>query len=493
MSVADGKLTVKVHRYGWVDTQLDGKPKYQGLEDDEKSPVLATAEFDLEALAAKGAGAKTPVNGPKWADSVTATVQAQRDQIATLQSLGTRTASTRAAEATAWQTAVIAIQYQLFGGDLPMKLAGKYATDADLQEDALDLLDRALDALSNATNLFAATDPEGTGIFDHYATDVPDNANTPAREDLGDFIYYDAATDRRWETTGNNRTLSAFLGEREHKVIASLGTTDYTRFGVWYRIGAVSAERFADDHAPKGVKKNEGGPGSFAYSTLDPTMAGNATNPAFPVGGSASFVGETVAIMDEDTLTGTARVDVSWAAAAALAPNFNVAGSMSLTLGDLADSTGDPLAYAPANRKLTDGTPARAEGYEIAEIVFSGMDIKVGLPGANSGNLIVGAETKVTGTDTDTYTYAEIGLTPPVDVRYRLSAIGMPDQTGKEGTDKAETGVAALFVGQGVDGPLGVIGTFTLDDPNVARVHADGITVEEGTEVIFGGFGADIP
>ena len=49
-----------------------------------------------------------------------------------------------------------------------MKLDGNYAGDTDLQEDALDLLDRALDALANANNLFAALDPEGTGIFDHY-------------------------------------------------------------------------------------------------------------------------------------------------------------------------------------------------------------------------------------------------------------------------------------------------------------------------------------
>ena len=29
---------------------------------------------------------------------------------------------------------------------------------------------------------------------------------------------------------------------------------------------------------------NHGGPGTFAYSPLDPTMAGSTTNPAFPDG-----------------------------------------------------------------------------------------------------------------------------------------------------------------------------------------------------------------
>ena len=512
VSVADGKLTVKVHRYGWADLvdDADNILTYQGLTDADGENVLATAEFDLEALAANGAGAKTTVNGPKWADSVMETVQAQRDQIATLQSLGTRTESTRAAEATAWQTAVNAVQYQLFGGNLPNKLVGDYGADMDLQEDALDLLDRVLDALSNANNLFAATDPDGTGIFDRMMdedlngdgvianTDTTGDGVVDDQDDreVGDpFIVYDATADRRWEFAGNNRALGAFLGEREHKVVASLGMTSYTRFGVWYRIGAVSAERFANDPTPgNGVKKNEGGPGSFAYSPLDPTMAGNLTNPAFPIGGSASFVGETVAIMDEDTLTGTARVDVSWASATTATPldlevsadgttdTGSHAGTMSVTLGDLVDSTGDPLTY------FVDGTSTGA-GQEIAEIVFDGMNIQVGLPGGNSGQLIVGTATAGEVVDEVTpSTYGEFSLTPADDVRYRLAAIGMDDQ---EGVGTAS--VAALFVGQGVDGPLGVIGTFTLDDANVARVNAAGTGVEEGTVPIYGGFGADIP
>ena len=526
VSVADGKLTVKVAQFGWQrGTDTTNPVQYVVTTDDSANDPLTpadnsddelvrvTAEFDLETLAGKAAGAKTTVNGPKWTDSVMATVQAQRDQIATLQSLGTRTASTRTAEAAAWQVAVDAIQYQLFGGHMPMKLSGDYATDTDLQEDALGLLDRALDALSNATKLFAALDPDGTGIFDHYWIDANSDTVVDADE-IEDFIYYDlnantGAGDRRWETTGNNRALGAFLGEREHKVIASLGTTNYTRFGVWYRIGAVSAERDGAGVTPnagRGVKKGEGGPGSFAYSALDPTMAGNAANPAVPPGGSASFVGETVAIMDEDTLTGTARVDVSWASVGDPAnPNAatdrdlavsadgttdtaSLVGTMSLTIGDLADSTGDPLTY------FVTGTSTGA-GQEISEIVFDGMNIEVGLPGGNSGQLIVGAETAGTAADGVTpYTYGELTLTPASDVRYRLSQIGMSDQPGTEGTtNTVTTGVAALFVGQGVDGPLGVIGTFTLDDDNVARVNAAGTGVEEGTVAIYGGFGADIP
>ena len=550
VSVADGKLTVKVARFGWVrgaDTTnavqyapITADPEETATDRTDDVAVRATAEFDLEALADNGIGAKTTVNGPKWVDSVVETLQAQRGQIATLQSLGTRTASTRAAEAAAWQTAVDAIQYQLFGGDLPMKLAGDYATDSDLQEDALDLLDRSLDALSNATKLFAALDPEGTGIFDHYVATPDDPGTTDVDETvLGNFIRYDATVDRRWETIGNNRALGAFLGEREHKVIASLGTTDYTRFGVWYRIGAVSAERAANT-APNGVKKGEGGPGSFAYSPLDPTMAGNAANPAFPIGGSASYEGETAVLMDEDVLTGTARVDVSWAAAAALdldlstadgqTANESNAGMLTLTFSDLADADGDPLVRVATRG---DVNPTRADAdrgdlndkpatwNEIADIVIANLPIEVGLAGGNSGHLIVGAETEIQedGAGTGRYSYSEIpiGDVDVAEVRYRFRDIGMDDViviADALGTDTATASVTSLFVGQGVDGPLGVIGTWTLADESIARVNAAGTGTDDaviftdtsagangdtataataGLSTLRGGFGADIP
>ena len=39
------------------------------------------------------------------------------------------------------------------------------------EADAIDLINRALDALSSNAKLEAALDPEGTGIFDHYGVD----------------------------------------------------------------------------------------------------------------------------------------------------------------------------------------------------------------------------------------------------------------------------------------------------------------------------------
>ena len=88
-------------------------------------------------------------------------------------------------------------------------------------------------------------------------------------------------------------------------MVATLGTTSYTRFGVWRRQSRVRA-------AGGGVRRNLGGPGTFAYSPLDPTNAGTPTNTGFPQGGSASYTGETVALQNTTMLTGTVRVDVAW-------------------------------------------------------------------------------------------------------------------------------------------------------------------------------------
>ncbi|MCY4584345.1 MAG: hypothetical protein OXE50_16355, partial [Chloroflexi bacterium] len=71
--------------------------------------------------------------------------------------------------------------------------------------------------------------------------------------------------------------------------------------------------------------------------------------------------------------------------------------------------------------------------------------------------------------------------------RYRLVTAGI---------DVAATGTAssiALFVGQGVDGPLGVIGTWTLDDDTVGRVSGDGTSVDELGQAIYGAFCVESP
>ena len=480
VSIGDGKLTVKVRAFGWepdTDTEDDLlDANFEPLTDDSSMPVRVTAAFELADLADESPGAETKISGPKHVDEVVKQLQASRDVLAALQAL--EDTDTDAAETAAWQAVQRAVRYQLFGGDLPVRLSGGY-----VEKEALGLIDQVLDALSSQSKLLAALDPDGTGIFDHYDSDLD---RTGVQE--GNFIVYDS-TDRRYETTRNRaghgtngnpeRSLGQFLGEREYTVVATLGTTAYTRFGVWGGERVNSAERSPWEMATD----RQNGVGTFAYSQLDPTPAGPQSNPAFPVGGTASYEGETVARMGTNFLTGTARVDVNWAPlAGAITPQENLdfdlvnnnshAGLMSLTVSGLEDKNGEPLR--------TDG--------QVADIVFANLPIDVGLKGANSGQLIVGAQ----GTpDVDgNFTYGEFVIDEPSNLRYRFEDTRFPDAT--RGTEATTKSVKALFVGQGVDGPLGVIGTWTLQDASLGITDADGDTTAKNTP-IYGSFGADLP
>ena len=489
VSIGDGKLTVKVRAFGWV-VQGDSSTLFQPLVDDKDTPgetddvpVRVTAAFELAGLADESPGAETKISGPKHVDEVVKQLQASRDVLAALQAL--EDTDTDAAETAAWQAVQRAVRYQLFGGDLPVRLSGGY-----VEKEALGLIDQVLDALSSQSKLLAALDPEGTGIFDHYDPDP----STPEVEEGGNFIVYDS-TDRRYETTRNrfesdgttrhlqygnpDRTLSQFLGEREYTVVATLGTTAYTRFGVWGSERVNSAER-----SPwEGGATRQNGVGTFAYSQLDPTPAGPAINPAFPVGGTASYEGETVARMGTNFLTGTARVDVNWAARSGgnaldfnLSDSISNAGLMSLTVSGLEDKNGEPL---------------RTDAGQVADIVFANLPIGVGLKGANSGQLIVGAQGNA---DADgNYTYGEFAITDEDNLRYRFEDIEqLPDARRGADADVALKSVKALFVGQGVDGPLGVIGTWTLRDTSLGITNADGDRTANNTP-IYGSFGADLP
>ena len=476
-SIGDGKLTVTGRKFGWAGSEGSDNLTYQALgAAGEETKITET--FDLADLAASGA--KTN-NGPSWVDGVIATLERERDLLTTLQ--GLKSLDTAGAEEAAWGRVQDALQYRLFGetGRLPVKFDVLYSPsdngtgDAlDSEADAIDLINRALDALSSSANLEAALRPDRNGIFNHYNTGTPDDDTTDAREDLGDYIDYMDA-DRRWEffngedTTlaGNSRTIGNFLGEREHKVIAAMGTTDYTRFGVWRREDTSSARRRDGGLNPDDIR-NHGGPGTFAYSPLDATNVGTALNTSFPKGGSARYEGETVAFQGTVLLTGTAHVGVTW-----LSPETvdagNTVGTMSLTIGGLADADGDTLR---------DGT---TRDRDIADIVFPGLAIEVGAKGDFENNLIVGEAEEIP--DTDKFSYGETTVTGG---RYRLVSGGSDGNV-------ASSSVKALFVGQGVDGPLGVIGTWTLTDTDVARVNAAGTNVEGGTDVIYGAFGAQVP
>ena len=473
VSIADGNFKVKLRAYGWQgDTPTN--PTY-GARTSDGNNVTFTATFSLAEMAAKANGATTAFNGPKHVGEAIKVLQAQREQLEALQSLGTRSYT---AEAAAWVKVQQALRTGVLG-QIPGKLAKTYTeTDTELQGDALGLIDRALDALKSADALAAALDPDKSGIFNHYL-----DGDTET-----DFVDANGKI--------NARTAANIVGELSHKVITTLGTTDLTRFGAWRRQDTRNAIRAGADNDPDSddtgagagtanrLLRDKGGPGTFAYSPLDPAIAGTDTNPGFPLSGEASYTGETVALQNTTVLTGTVRVDVSWEDSLTTRTTANAgdqitAGTMSLTISGLQNGAGDPLTH--------DGSSS-TPGTEIADIIFSDLTIYSGQAGDNSGHLIVGANgSPVEGN----YTYTEVS--EGVNTRYRFSSVGTTDHTANPTTDS----VKALFVGQGVDGPLGVIGTWTLQDSSLGRLHADGTKAQDlgttTTNAIYGAFGAEAP
>ncbi len=472
--IADGELKVTGRKFGWAGREGTTAPTYRALGADGDETKI-TATFDLATLAGKDGAAET-VNGDKWVDSVIAILTRERDLLSTLQ--GLKSIDTTEAKEGAWQRVQDALQFNLFGetGQLPTKFDVLYspsetddtAAALESEADAIDLIDRALDALSSNAKLEAALRPDGTGVFNHYNTD----------DGTGDYIKYDAGQ-RRWEffngdVAGTGRTIGNFRGEREYKVIAAMGTTDFTRFGIWRREDTSSARR-NDDEAPRTDQiRTHGGPGAFAYSPLDATHVGTLDNLSFPAGGSARYTGETVAYQLTTILTGTAQVDVSWMAPADVDAGTTV-GTMALTISGLASAVGDPLAHG--------GNTTDTTGNEIADIVFGSANIRVGETGAYANNLIVGTPGEADEGNVNSYTeIAAVG-------RYRRADAG--DDIPASGATQT---VKALFVGQGVDGPLGVIGTWTLDHDEVGRIVAEGDHAVDLVGVpIVGAFGAQIP
>ena len=503
-SIADGTLTVKQRAYGYRDPG-DGTVAYGALSggygdtagaDDDTDPTLITAKFDLAALKEQGGDEHDVVNGPTWVSRVISTLETERDLLSTLQGLDS--ADTETAEVASWQRVQFALQYQMLG-NLPIKMDDDY-DDLASEADAIDLINRALDALSSNTNLGAALDPDGTGIFDHWDNDGDGDPDTTADADIQNFV--NTAKEKV-----NGRTFAQMRGEKMQQVFATLGSTSYTRFGVWRRQSTQNAVR------TDGVTRTHGGPGTFAYSPLDPTNAGTPTNTGFPEGGSARYTGETVALQNTTWLTGTVRVDVSWGddADSVTAGTFNGqtddgVGTMSLTISGLASAAGDPLTYGgrPKSNDLEDNPTAVGNaGTEIADIVLGGLTIVVGQAGDNMGHLLVGTATEGAGDDAGTFTYSEI---PPGNARLRHTALGTPDTATSPPTDGS--GVKALFVGQGVDGPLGAIGTYTIatgeavtpanvtdasDSTSIGRLGADGTQSVDVGVTIYGAFGAQLP
>ena len=378
----------------------------------------------------------------KHVDTQVAEIEKQRAQLETLQGLGTRL---MASERAAWHRVQEAV-FRVFGL-LPPKLNRNYS---EIEDEAVDMIDDVLNAFSSTANLEAALDPEGSGIFKGATTNVDSKVNV----------------------RGGARTPAQILGQRAFQVLSRLGSTSYTRFGVWRMRRYQNAVR--TDRGTDGVDENRtrthddgaDGPGMFAYSQLDPTEITATDDPSYQAGGTARYVGETVALQNTTYLTGEVEATVTW-------DTDVVGGSLNVTFSNLASDNGDMLAYGTAAARDSDGNITTAADYDVVrDIVFQGINV-----GTIDSEVV--------------FDEGEIGTRAArtdfgVRLRYVDASIG--DEPAPTGT------INGKFVGATVDGPLGLFGIWDVaGNASLGRVNAVGDDIEDLDMAIYGAFGAEVP
>ena len=194
------------------------------------------------------------------------------------------------------------------------------------------------------------------------------------------------------------------------------GNTDYTRFGAWIRTGS--------GRALDAPTHNTGDTGHFAYSPLEQTKS-TSDDLGYPSGAEATYAGKTIA---RDTspadgpefYEGDIELQVSWDA------TIGNSGVIAI-LSDLRDADG----------ALYEDTSGNDAGV-VTMIVFEADGMN------NSGAVLAFNDTS-----------------PAVRLRYE--GFGVPDSTGSGD-------ISGKFVGESVDGPRGVVGSWSLGS-NLSGVY----------------------
>ena len=451
-SIEDGMLKLKVKEYDYtiparttdVTLDLGTFPTWQiqttpDPEGGDATQNTVDLNISLAGLLSSGTGT---FNSAKHVDAQVEVITKQRDQLAALQGLGTRIDTS---EREAWQKVQEAIFRVL--GSVPPKLDKTYA---EVKDEAVDLIDDALAAFASNDALDAALDPNGSGIFKGVTTNKDSKVTVRA---------------------GGARTPAQIRGARQFQVRSKIGSTSYTRFGVW-RLSrlrnAVRSDRTDATEPENRVRTNDSGadgPGMYAYSQLDPTVIASVQDPSYQPGGTARYVGETVALQNTTYLTGEVDATVSW-------NTDTVGGTLNVTFTNLASDNGDMLAFGTAAVRDADGVITTAANYNvIRDVVFNNINV-----GANADNELmfdndaIGAQTATLG------------------IRYRFTDASQPDDTTGAGL------IEGKFVGATVDGPLGLFGVWELNaNGSLGRVNDVGNDIVDLSQAIYGAFGAEAP
>ncbi len=236
-----------------------------------------------------------------------------------------------------------------------------------------------------------------------------------------------------------SRAANSIFNQRELQVRAWSGQTDFTRFGVW---------RVRRSRNGEHVSWVDGEMDTFAYSPLGVSKVTSTRAPNYPEGSTATYEGATVAFVGTTGYEGDVSVQVTWNALDGLAVTPVTVVLSNLEHGD----NGDPLYHA---------------GQAVRDLVFGNNE---------SSNLSYNSGDNVLRFG---------GNSATVSVRY--ANLNQANATATPAT------LDGVFVGSSADGPLGVLGRYTIVGqfrPDDARIDGDNPAPAVG---IAGAFGADLP
>ena len=341
--------------------------------------------------------------------------------------------------------------------DVVTEYPGTAARPNDAQ--VLSRLDAVIEALSDA-DAFADAFDRG-GIFEGVYTLTDDTTDEIDEDDYVKLAF--------------DQGLSPGQIWSKAKTRLSLWTerTDYTRFGGWLKFFSAYASdnSLAEEDNPDFMSEGsyhytEDGDSpewdAFVYSPLEAAKYTSELAQGYPGGQSATYVGETVAVQRETFYTGRIEARVSWTSDA-------VGGSMRVSIIDLTSTD-------PEHGLIQHGDPAQATPnlVDVRRLTFT-------------VNVNTDLELAYTAADATNMTY---------EVEYD-TVNGMAEPSFGSDPDKKPNGtVAGRFAGQDPDGPLAVIGRWTIGASGDSGAGGQFLGVGTGEDAnraaIHGAFGADI-
>ena len=328
------------------------------------------------------------ITGKGFVDEVVNDIQSELERLDAfieLDELGEETAADNGRTAV-WDALATALDALVGGGNGSQIFAsGDYVTTNDAAA-ASEKIARVREALSSRTRFRSAVQ-EGGALYGHSGL-----------------------------ITGDNAAIDAVFARAMFTATVKYGTTRYTRFGAWNRVGTTDA---TSAPSSSGLDPADG---VFAYSPLSAT-AYTTYDPNFPAALTATYEGTTIARGDDAGSTyylGSIIINVTWA------PNLTDAanvGNIGASITDLQNSGG--ALYMSG-------------GNGVESILFAAADINV------ARNTATGVLSFDSGTTASRLRYAD-------------PTIAAPD---------ANATLGGIFVGKVIDGPLAAIGNWPLENSN---------------------------